>query len=145
MIALDTHVVSELMRPRPELRVVAWADGLDPTQVGLPSVVIGELRYGVERLPPGRRRDELRRRLSGLLTGPLAVPVLAYDAPAAERYALLVVARELSGHPISFSDGQIAAICLANDAVLATRNTKDFTDTGVRVVNPWVSAPSRPG
>ncbi len=137
MIALDTNVVSELMNPRPEPAVVAWADGLDPAQVVLPAVVIGELRYGIERLPPGRRRDELRRRLGGLLTGPLAVPVLAYDAAAAERYATLVVAREVSGHPISFSDGQIAAICLANDAVLATRNIKDFTGTGVRVVNPW--------
>jgi hypothetical protein len=140
VIALDTNVVSELMSPRPDARVVAWMDGVAPGDLVLPAVVIGELWYGVARLPDGHRRDELARRLRALLGGPLAARIAAYDAAAAERYGFLVAAREAAGRATSVADGQIAATCLAHDAALATRNVKDFMGTGVHVVDPWSEA-----
>lgn len=64
--------------------------------------------------------------------------VLSFDAKAAVQYAAIVAARERAGAPISGFEAQIAAICRVHDATLATRNTKDFHDTGITVVDPWV-------
>ena len=65
--------------------------------------------------------------------------VVAFDATAAAHYADIVVGRERAGRPISAADAQIAAVCRSHDAVLATRNVDDFTNTGITVVNPWTS------
>jgi predicted nucleic acid-binding protein len=75
-----------------------------------------------------------------MLDGELAGKVLAFDNNSARRYAALVDAREAQGRPISSADAQIAAICHSCDAVLATRNGKDFEATGVSVIDPWAAA-----
>ena len=137
MIILDTNVISEIFRRAPEPRVVDWLASL-AGDVAITSITLAELLAGVRRLPDGRRRDELARRIDAALVpyrGSRAV--LPFDDVAADRYADVLVARENTGAPISTADAQIAAICLAHGATCATRNVKDFQHTGVELVDPW--------
>lgn len=137
MIVLDTNVISEIFRPSPEPRVVDWLASL-AGDVAITSVTLAELLAGVRRLPDGRRKSELTRRIDAALEpyrGSRAV--LPFDDVAADRYADVLVARDNAGAPISTADAQIAAICLAHEATCATRNVKDFVCTGVELVDPW--------
>lgn len=108
------------------------------------AVAIAELLFGVRRLPAGKRRDRLHLLVEST-TGPYLREggVLPFDGAAAGPYADVLVQRARAGLPIQTADAQIAAICLAHGAVLATRNTKDFVQTGVEVVNPWDGVPGR--
>ena len=137
MIILDTNVISEIFRRAPEPRVVDWLASL-AGDVAITSITLAELLAGVRRLPDGRRRDELARRVDAALVpyrGSRAV--LPFDDVAADRYADVLVARENTGAPISTADAQIAAICLTHGATCATRKVKDFQHTGVELVDPW--------
>lgn len=137
MIVLDTNVISEIFRPSPEARVVDWLASLTG-DVAIASVTLAELLAGVRRLPDGRRKEELTRRIDAALEpyrGSRAV--LQFDDMVADRYANVLVARENAGAPISTADAQIAAICLANGATCATRSVKDFAYTAVMLVDPW--------
>lgn len=136
MIVADTNVLSELMRPAPEPAVVTWSRDQDPRELFTTAVTVAEIRYGIRRLPPGRRREELATAGDDVFAA-FADRILAFDADAAAHYASIVSARETAGHPIDGFDAQIAAICRAGHAVLATRNVKDFADTGVDLVDPW--------
>ncbi|MBC6449300.1 type II toxin-antitoxin system VapC family toxin [Actinokineospora xionganensis] len=137
MIVLDTNVVSELMRNEPDERVVEWVDHYPADDVFVTAVTAAELLYGVERLPDGRRKSSLMVKVAELLAEDFQGQVLPFGIAAAAHYAQISAARERGGRPITMVDAQIAAVCLHHNAHLATRNTKDFIDTGVRVLNPW--------
>ncbi len=136
MIVLDTHVVSELMRATPEPAVLAWLQRTSSTGLYTTAVTVSEIRYGIARLPEGRRRHTLHQAANEIFA---AFPrqVLPFDLAAATAYADVVAGRERDGNPISGFDAQIAAICRSQAATLATRNTKDFTDTGISIIDPW--------
>ncbi|WP_353815703.1 type II toxin-antitoxin system VapC family toxin [Agromyces sp. SYSU T00266] len=137
MIVLDTNVISELFRPQPDARVVSWLATLTG-EVAITTITLAELFAGVRRLPGGRRRSELEMAIDAALQPYRdSRSVLAFDERAAHRYADVLSDREHAGRPISMADAQIAAICLANGAACATRNVKDFADTGVDVIDPW--------
>ena len=137
MIVLDTNVVSELMRAAPSTEVVTWLHDQPAGSLLTTAVTVAEIRYGLERLPGGRRAVELRR-IADETLGAFAGQVLAFDLDAANRYGLLVAERERAGRPMSALDAQIAGICLSRGASLATRNVSDFAGTGVEVLDPWV-------
>lgn len=139
MIVLDTNVVSELMRRDPDRNVVAWVDQYPADQVFLTAITAAELLYGIARLPEGSRKNVLAARTRELLAEDFVDRVLAFTSDTAGHYAKIVAARECRGRPISMADAQIAAICRLHGADLATRNVKDFADTDLRVVDPWVS------
>ncbi|HET8684506.1 MAG TPA: type II toxin-antitoxin system VapC family toxin [Micromonosporaceae bacterium] len=136
MIILDTNVVSELMRPTPGPAVLAWLRAHTGSEVYTTAVTVAEIRYGIARLPDGRRKDILRQAANEIFA---AFPdqVLSFDLAAASCYADLVAYRQRLGSPIDGFDAQIAAICRTHAAILATRNIKDFADTGVTIVDPW--------
>lgn len=136
MIVIDTDVASELMRPVPSPVVVAWVRAWRASELYATSITLAEILYGIERLPESRRKALLRTAATEVFSA-FSDRVLAFDAPAAEHYAAIVGARERAGVPISGFDAQIAAICHERGATLATRNTKDFHDTGVTIVDPW--------
>jgi predicted nucleic acid-binding protein len=137
VIVLDTNVISELFRPHPDAKVVAWLESL-PGEVAITAITLAELLAGVRRLPDGRRRTALAARIeSALQPYRQSKAVLAFDDTAADHYADILAAREQASLPISTADAQIAAICRSNDAVCATRNTKDFVGTGIDLVDPW--------
>lgn len=136
MIVADTNVTSELMRPSPSIEVTAWVRARRATELFTTSVTLAEVFYGIERLPDGRRKDLLKTTAEAVFSA-FADHVLAFDAPAALEYAELVSSRERTGAPIDGFDAQIAAICRAHGAALATRNVKDFHATGIDVIDPW--------
>lgn len=137
MIVLDTNVVSELMRGEPAGAVVGWVDAQPGDEVFLTAVTLAELLYGIARLPDGRRKTTLAGLLEAMVVEDFEHRIASFDETAAGHHVDIVVRRERAGRPISTADAQIAAICRSHDAVLATRNTRDFTDTGIIVVNPW--------
>jgi predicted nucleic acid-binding protein len=136
MIVLDTNVVSELMRTEPAPEVLAWMRRSSDQSLYTTTVTVAEIRYGIARLPSGRRRESLHQAANEIFA---AFPrqVLPFDLAAANIYADVVTVRETKGTPIKGFDAQIAAICRSQAATLATRNTKDFSETGVPLVDPW--------
>lgn len=137
MIVLDTNVVSELMKSEPDRNVLACVDRFQAGDVFLTAITAAELLYGIARLPGGTRKSRLMSRTEELLDLDFADRVLAFTLDSAITYAAIVAGRERRGRPISMADAQIAAICHLHGAELATRNVKDFADTGVRVLDPW--------
>lgn len=138
MIVLDTNVVSELMRDRPDERVVTWADAMPSGRLYLTSVTTAELLYGVEKMALGARRAALGAAVADLITVEFDGRVLPFDVQSSPAYARLVADRERRGHPIGMADAMTAAIALAAGAdMLATRNTKDFEGVGLDVIDPW--------
>jgi len=137
VIVLDINVISELTRQIPEPAVISWLDALPAGEIGTTGVTAAELLYGVARMPAGRRKTELAAAVSGLLGDDFRDRVLPFDEQCASRYADIVCARETLGRPIGVADAQIAAICRTAEATLATRNTADFSGTGIELINPW--------
>lgn len=137
MIILDTNVLSELVKPVPAPQVVQWLDTVDAREVVTTAVTAAELWYGVRRMPAGKRRSKTADAIDAMLSVDLGNRVEAFDTAAASRYADIVIERQNHGRPIGLADAQIAAICATRYATLATRNIKDFTDTGVELINPW--------
>lgn len=137
MIVLDTNVVSELGNVAGDRRVHSWSSAV-PETLAITSVTCGELLYGATTLPDGQRKELLLQQTYLIIESfELVQLVLAYDSLAAIEYARIVANRKTSGRPISTADAQIAAICMSQGAAIATRNVKDFQDTGVRIINPW--------
>jgi predicted nucleic acid-binding protein len=137
VIILDTNVISELIRSAPDARVKQWTDEQVVTDLHLTSITVAELGYGVARLSPGRRRDDLARRIDGLMVRLFTERVLSFDQAAAEFYGGVAVVRERVGRPIDIPDAQIASVCLQRGAVLATRNVRDFEGLGLTLIDPW--------
>ncbi|MEX1176879.1 MAG: type II toxin-antitoxin system VapC family toxin [Nitriliruptor sp.] len=138
MIVLDTNVLSEPLKSRPDERVLTWLRSLrEPC--GVTSVSVGELLTGVRALPAGRRRDGLLESIESTLST-FAGAVLPYDEPAARTYARLQERRRATGRPLAVEDGMIAAICTSRGTTLATRNIADFAELDLELIDPW-SAP----
>ena len=140
MIVLDTNVISELARQLPDPGVLSWLDSFEASEVATTAITAAELRYGVARLPDGRRKRELAVVIRGILTEDFHGRVLPFDERASVRYAEVVTGREQIGMPIGVADAQIAAICRDLSATLATRNIPDFEEAGIELVNPWRSS-----
>jgi toxin FitB len=142
MIVVDTNVVAELMRPSPSPVVVGWVRRSE-RELYTTSITLAEIRYGIERLADGRRR-ELLRSTADWVFADFEERVLPFDARAAVLYATIVSDRDRAGLPINGFDAQIASICRAHRAALATRNSKDFQGTGTAVIDPWQPDPHTP-
>lgn len=139
MILLDTNVLSELTRPRPSSRVLEWLEENEP-RLALPTIALAELRYGIARLPEGRRKQSLlsfrtatRDRFAGR--------TFSFDVRAAEVYGEIIATAERKGRTVNVGDGQIAAIASDRKMKVATRDTTDFAPTGVGLINPWNRIP----
>ena len=136
MIIVDTNVASELMRPSPSPAVRDWVTSQAAGELFTTAITVAEILYGLARLPAGRRRDRLHTAAEEVFTA-FSEYVLPFDASAAASYPLIVSHRDDIGLPIEGFDAQIAAICRTHEAALATRNIKDFRETGIGVIDPW--------
>lgn len=136
MIVVDTNVTSELMRPAPSPIVEAWVRRHSASELYTTSITLAEIRYGIERLPAGSRKNQLSATAAEVFSA-FADHVLPFDAEAAAVYAVIVSRRERAGTPIVGFDAQISSICRTRHATLATRNVKDFDNTGIEVIDPW--------
>lgn len=137
MIVLDTNVVSELMLPKPEERVVEWVAEQDRSNLYLSTVSEAELRYGVEILAAGRRRDGLLERIESVFRDDFDGRILSFDRASAQAYAVIAASRRAVGRPINHADCQIAAIARSVGASVATRDVSGFEGCGVTIINPW--------
>ena len=137
MIILDTNVISELLRPSPQAKVVSWVAAQNSTEVYLTTIIEAELRYGVAILKKGKRRKVLEAAIESILQEDFQGRILGFDSLAAKAYAVIAAERRAVGRTISTPDCQIAAIGRARKAAIATRNVKDFAESGIFVINPW--------
>ncbi len=137
MILLDTNVVSELMKPLCHPAVAAFIRTKPLGALFLPSLVVAEIRYGLGRLPAGRRRAEIERDFDAFLHAGFASRILPFDGACAPGYATARITRERAGRPVTIQDALIGGLALAHGATVATRNTTDFDGYGLSVVNPW--------
>lgn len=138
MIIVDTNVLSELMRPQPDAVVVSWFGRQFEHELFTTSITQAEVTLGVALLPASKRQDALLAVVEDMFAQDFAGRILPFDSVAVHAYVQIVAHRKQLGRPISQFDAQIAAIAAVCDAVLATRNTKDFEDCGITVVNPWL-------
>ena len=135
MIFLDTNVVSETLRKSPDAAVLAWLEKHD-AELALSAVVIGELAFVIEKIRPYQRAvrlsdglEEWRKRFAGRIFG--------LTEEAALLYGDIMGRAVRKGRPMSAPDGMIAAIAGVHDCALATRNTSDFQDAGIALIDPW--------
>ena len=136
MIVLDTNVVSEFIKPRPDPRVLVWVDSRLDSDVATTAITLGELGYGAARMPTGQRKRQLEAEIAGIADD-FRGRIEPFDASAADYYGSITAERERLGRPINIPDAQIASICRRLSATLATRNTKDFEHTGIDLIDPW--------
>jgi predicted nucleic acid-binding protein len=137
MLILDTNVLSELLKPSPDGRVVDWLDRQPRQQLFTTVITRAEIQYGIALLPRGARRQKLAEAAQSIFDVDLADHVLGFDSAAADRFAEIAVKRKTAGKPISQFDGMIAAIAATHRASLATRNVRDFESCGIELEHPW--------
>jgi len=137
VIILDTNVVSEILRPAPAPQVVAWMAEQTGSDLFITAITEAELRHGVALLPAGRRRKALSQLIDEILEKDFRGRVLPFDRVAAQAYAMIAAKRRAAGKPIAQMDCQIAAIARGNAFAVATRNTDDFANCGITVIDPW--------
>ncbi len=137
MIVLDTNVISELMRDRPEAAVVAWLDAQPRSSCWMTTICEYELRQGIQNLAQGKKRSDLEARLTLMIDRVLEARVLVFDSAAAMASASIHVQTRRIGRPMDTRDLFIAGIVVAHRATLLTRNTADFQHAGITLLNPW--------
>ena len=136
MILLDTHIVSEPLRPAPDTRVIAWIDAQPLETLFLSAITVAELRAGVALLPAGKRRTGLQQNLEKRVLPLFAGRVLPFDLACTQAYAELMARARTAGLAIATADGYIAAIAAANGFTVASRDTGPFAAAGAALINP---------
>jgi predicted nucleic acid-binding protein len=134
---LDTNCISEVVRPKPESRVLEWMDAVDERLLYLSVLTLGEIRKGVAALTQGKRRVHLEAWLEVELQTRFSDRIVPVDAAIADRWALLASEARRKGKTLSVIDGLLAATALHNNLTVVSRKTSDFTATPVQVLNPW--------
>ncbi len=137
MFLLDTNVISELTKPRPDAGVVDWMDDCDEDRMFISAITIAEIRYGIERLPQGKRRSDLTAWLADDLPARFEGRVLPVDARVGDWWGQVMARGRAAGRPVGIMDAFIAATAECHDLSLVTRNVTDFAPLGLRTVDPW--------
>ncbi len=137
MIILDTNIISELMRPKPDPAVLSWINDQNSLVLYITTISVAEISYGISVLDIGSRRDYLEESFQKAMQESFENRVLVFDSPSAQVYGSLMAERKKRGKPLSVLDGQIAAIARVHHASLATRNTADFQDSHLCLINPF--------
>lgn len=135
---LDTNVVSEWIKPRPEPGVIKWLAEADEDRVYLSVVTLAELRFGIQRMPPGERRNRLNAWLKDELIERFEGRILPIDPPVAEAWGQLLARGRVLGRTLAIMDGFLSATAEVHHMTMVTRNVPDFLDLGHPVVNPWL-------
>jgi predicted nucleic acid-binding protein len=135
LIFLDTNVVSETLKNKPDEAVIAWLTRHD-AELALPTVTIGEIAYGIQKIRPDERADGLKKGLSDWRRR-FADRIFGLTEEAALAYGDIMGAARRRGREMSAPDGMIAAIARINGGRLATRNLSDFQTTGLELISPW--------
>lgn len=134
---LDTNCISELVRPKPEPRVMDWVEAADEALLYLSVLTLGEIRKGVAGLPQGKRKTKLETWLEVDLQARFSGRIVSIDSAIADRWGLLASEAKRKGKALSVIDGLLAATALHHNLTVVSRNAGDFTAAQVHVLNPW--------
>lgn len=134
---LDTNIISELVKPKPEANVTEWVENTDESLLYLSVLTLGEIRRGIAALPQSRRRATLEAWLDKDLRARFDGRILVIDQEVADRWGLLTAAARTSGIVLPVIDGLLAATALEHNLTLVTRDTGQIPSMGVAVFNPW--------
>lgn len=137
---LDTNVISEWVKPRPDSAVITWLADADEDRILLSVVTLAELRAGVAGLPASERRQRLETWLSIELPERFEGRVLTIDAAVADQWGKITAAGKAAGRPIGAMDAFIAATAAVHDLTVVTRNVTDFAIADVATLCPWSMA-----
>ena len=133
---LDTCVISELVKPTPNSKVVDWLDELPSEALFLCAITIGEVRKGLTKLPDSKKKERLTLWLNTLLIE-YNERIFFIDLMVCESWGVLQGNAEKAGTPMSTIDGLIAATAYTHNLTIATRNENDFTPSNIPIINPW--------
>lgn len=136
---IDTNVVSELIKTRPDPAVIEWLRVADPSSLFLGAMVVGEVRFGIERLPQGMRRQTLNGNFERWVVPYFLDRVLPIDQTIALRWAVLRADTMRAGRVLAVVDSLIAATAIVHEMSVVTRNVRDFRELGIELFNPWES------
>jgi len=134
---LDTNIISELVKAKPERRVTAWIDATDENLLHLSVLTLGEIRKGIASLPDAARRVSLEAWLDRGLVLRFSGRILPIDQAVAERWGRIAGGAAARRSSLPVIDGPLAATALHHNLTLVTRNTRDIAATGVSLFNPW--------
>jgi toxin FitB len=134
---LDTNCISELIRSRPEPRVLDWMRAADESLLYLSVLTLGEIRKGAAILPQSKRRTHLESWLEIDLQVRFSGRILGIDNAVSDRWGWLTAEAERKGNPLAAIDGLLAATALHHNLTIVSRNVSDFTSTRVPILNPW--------
>ena len=136
---VDTNVLSEAVRTKPEPRVLDWIGAADETLLYLSVLTLGEIRKGLALLPQGRRRTRIEAWIDVEVQSRFAGRILPITSAVADRWGLLAAEAKKDGRALATIDGLLAATALERNITVVTRNVRDFRDTHVLLLNPWNS------
>ena len=134
---LDTCVISELVKPRPNRKVVEWVRQQDEASLFLSVITFGEIKKGIARLPASKRKQSLRDWVDQALSRRFSGRILAFDYETAARWGRIAGEAERQGKSLPVLDGMLAAAALGHGLSLVTRDTGALAPTGVETFNPW--------
>ena len=134
---LDTNIISELIKPKPEAKLTEWVETADEDLLYLSVLTVGEIRKGIVAIEQGRRRVALQSWLETDLKPRFSGRVLPIDEATADRWGAITGEAVSQGITVPVVDALLAATALQHNLTLVTRNTKNFAGTSVPAFNPW--------
>lgn len=138
---IDTCCISELVKKRPDPKVVKWFNDVDEFSVYVSVITFGELRKGIEKLPDSAKKDTLNRWINEEMTQRFKNRILDVSMKEANEWGNVLARAEQNGAPIPAIDALIAATAIVNDLKVVSRNTKDMENSGAELINPWTCSP----
>ena len=134
---LDTNVVSELIKPSPDARVAAWIRATEETDLHLSVLTFAEIRYGIEKLPQGTRRERLRRWMDADLADRFEGRILGVDRAIGELWGVIMARGFAVSVRLPVMDTLLAATAEHHAMTMVTRNIRDFARAGIATLDPW--------
>lgn len=134
---LDTNVLSELTRVKPEARVTGWLQNASEDDLYVSVLTLGEIRKGIELMAPGKRREQIQEWLETVLRTWFDGRVISVDQAVAERWGVLTAQAKRAGTPLSVIDGLLAATAAQHNLAVVTRNIRHFDGAGASLFDPW--------
>ena len=136
---IDTNVLSEMMKPLPNLRVVSFLDSIESERIGVSTITIWEILNGIGRMALGRRREDIFNRFAKILEELFEDQIVEWSLEHARECARIMEVKRSIGEALDdhIPDSFLAAVASCNGLTVLTRNVADFQNTGVVVVNPW--------
>ncbi len=137
MIVLDTNVVSEMMRSKPDIKVLNWLSKFPSAKLFLSVLTVVELKFGVGLLPEGIDKQKLNSKIEDMVRTQFAGRMLVFDEASAYICAELMTVKKAHTPFVKIVDLQIAATAISNSFAVATRDLSDFKHADLTVINPW--------